>query len=59
VRITSKTELIKGIAGGRVPEGAVEVDLSWLKKQAALMDGNLKYPGIEVYPDDDISIRRF
>lgn len=39
--------LIKGVAGGAVPYQAIEINYSWLNKQAQLMDGNLKYPGIE------------
>jgi hypothetical protein len=58
VRCLNKRELIKGISGGRVPEGAVIVDLKWLTAQAKLMDGNLHYPGVEVYEDMDISISR-
>ena len=59
VRCVNKRELIKGIAGGRVPEGAVQVDLKWLAAQAKLMDGNLQYPGVEVYEDSDVSIGSF
>ncbi len=58
VRCVNKRELIKGIAGGKVPEGAATVDLKWLAAQAKLMDGNLQYPGVEVFEDMDISIRR-
>ncbi len=58
VRCINKRELIKGIAGGKVPEGAVQIDLKWLASQAKLMDGNLQYPGVEVFEDMDISIRR-
>lgn len=58
VKVSNKRELIKGIAGGAVPENAVDVDLTWLKRQATLLNGNMPYPGIEVYPDDGINIRR-
>lgn len=58
VRVTDKTALLKAVAGGAVPELAIEVDVAWLKKMAKQMDGNLNYPGIEVFPDDDIAIGR-
>jgi hypothetical protein len=50
--------LIKGISGGAVPIQAIEVNYSWLNKQAQLMDGNLKYPGVECYQEESGSYRR-
>ncbi len=51
-------ELIKGIAGGAVPVQAIEVNYAWLNKQAHLMDGNLKYPGVECYQEESSTYRR-
>lgn len=54
-----KIELIKAIAGGKVPDMAVQVDMKWLTKQANQMDGNLLgYEGVVVEEDMNISIRR-
>ena len=57
IRVTDKMALIKAVAAGTVPEEALEVNESWLRKQAIQRDG-LKYPGVQAYQDTAFIPRR-
>ncbi len=58
VRCDNKLELVKAIAGGAVPLWAVDVNLKNIKDEARKNEGQLKWAGIVVEEDMDISIRR-
>ncbi len=51
-------ELVNAIAGGAVPIQAIEINYSFLNKQAQSLDGNLKYPGVTCYQEETSSHRR-
>lgn len=55
--VTSKLELIKGIAEGIVPASMVNVNVGDLNRAAQAADGELRYPGVRTYPEDSMAFR--
>ena len=56
-KIENKMDLIRAIASGRVPIEVFAVDEKFMDDQVSKYRGSLRYPGVLVYPDIDITIR--
>jgi chromosome segregation ATPase len=57
-RVTDLKALLQAVIEGKVPEMAVQVNETFLNGQARAMKESMKYPGVEVYPEEGISSRR-
>ena len=55
--VTDLRALVKAIAEGKVPLAAIEVNLSFLNKQAGSLKGEMAYPGVRVYEDRQVGKR--
>ncbi len=55
--VTDLRTLVKAVAEGKAPLAAVEVNLSFLNKQAGSLKAEMAYPGVRVYEDRQVGKR--
>ena len=56
-RVTDLDALVKAVAAGDVPIGAIQADMRFLSLQAKALEKELKIPGVESYNDVGITVR--
>ena len=56
--VASLIELVKAVAGGKVPLMSIEANLTFLNSQARSLKETLAYPGVRVIAEDNLSSRR-
>ena len=56
--VASLIELVKAVAGGKVPLMSIEANLTFLNSQARALKETLDYPGVKVIAEDNLSTRR-
>jgi hypothetical protein len=49
--------LVKAVAAGQIPLAAIEANTVFLGQQARSLKGEMKYPGVRVWPEDSLAGR--
>jgi len=56
-QVTDLMALVKAVADGKVPIGAIKADDVFLGQMARAMKQNMKWPGVKVYAETGVSMR--
>ena len=55
--VTDLQALVKAVAEGKVPIGAIKADEVFLGQMARAMKANMKWPGVRVYSEQSVAMR--